>query len=327
MTHLERIFTALDGKYPDQVPLALWRHFPVVDQTADGLARATLGFQKQWGFDLVKVTPVAGFMAEAWGAQLVPKNNEEGTRDYLSRVIKSEKDWLSLKQLDVTQGVLGRELRALHLIRQGIQTDTPLVQTVFSPLGTARNLAGDRYLEDLRSSPKTLHAALDIITRVTIAFARQNLEIGADGVFFAVQLASHEILTEAEYREFGVAYDRRVLDALKDHAQLTMLHIHGMKIMFDLLRDYPVQIVNWHDRRTAPSLAEAQKRFKGIVAGGLNEWEVLQRGTPEEVRAQVKDAFDQTKGLRMVIAPGCVVPIDTPEENIRAVTRAVREFS
>ena len=327
MTHLERIFTALDGKYPDQVPIALWRHFPIADQTAEGLARATLNFQKQFGFDLVKVTPAAGYMAEAWGARLTPKNNDEGTRDYLTRVINSEKDWRSLKKLEVTQGVLGRELQALHLIRQEIQTDTPVLQTIFSPLGTVRNLAGDRFLEDLRTHPNELHAALDVVTRVTIEFAKKNIETGADGIFFAVQLASYDMLTEVEYRTFGVVYDWHVLDALKDHAQLILLHIHGLNIMFELLKEYPVHLINWHDRRTAPSLAEAQKHFKGIVAGGLNEWDVLQKGTPEAVRAQVKEAFDQTKGLRVMIAPGCVVPIDAPEENIKAASRAVREFS
>ncbi len=327
MTHLERIFTALDGKYPDQVPIALWRHFPIADETAEGLASATLRFQKQWGFDLVKITPAAGYMAEAWGATLVSKNNDEGTRDYLSRVIATERDWESLRKLDVTQGALGRELHALHLIRQEIQTDTPVLQTIFSPLGTARNLAGDRTLEDLRTHPKVLHAALDRITQVTIAFAKKNIEIGADGVFFAVQLASYDILAEAEYKEFGVAYDLRVLEALKGHAQLLVLHIHGMNIMFDLLSQYPVQIINWHDRRTAPSLGEAQKRYKGLVAGGLNEWDGLQQGTPDEIRAQVKQALDQTKGLRVMLAPGCVLPVNTPEENIRAACRAVREFS
>ncbi len=327
MTHLERIFTAMEGKYPDQVPISFWRHFPLVDQSAEGLAEATLDFQKQWGVDLVKVTPAAGFMAEAWGAKLTPKNNDEGTRDYLTRVINTEKDWLGLRKIDVTQGVLGRELKALHLIRQGIQTDTPLLQTIFSPLGTVRNLAGDRYLQDLRTKPQELHTALEMITQVTIEFVNHNVKIGADGIFFAVQLASYDIMTTAEYKEFGVAYDLCVLDACKDAIQLSILHIHGLNIMFDLLRDYPVQMLNWHDRRTTPSLAEAQKQFQGVVAGGINELDVLQKGTAEQVRSQIKDAFEQTKGLRMMIAPGCVIPINTPDENIRAAIQAVKEFS
>jgi uroporphyrinogen decarboxylase len=115
MTHRERIEAIIKGEKPDRVPIALWRHFPYEDQTAEGLAQATIEFQCQYDFDLVKVTPASGYPAEAWGAKLKPADNEEGTRLYLSRPVKTPEDWHKLEPLDVTQGVLGRELKALAL--------------------------------------------------------------------------------------------------------------------------------------------------------------------------------------------------------------------
>ena len=50
-----------------------------------------------------------------------------------------------------------------------------------------------------------------------------------------------------------------------------MVHIHGEDIYFEQVSKYPVQIVNWHDRETSPSLAQAQKTFKGVLCGGLAE--------------------------------------------------------
>ncbi len=117
---------ALEGKVLDCPPVALWRHFPAEDSTAEGLARAVLEFQREFDFDLVKVTPASGYMAEAWGAQLVPKNNPEGTREYLTRLVHSSKEWLHLKKLDHNAGVLGRELKALTLIRSGLSENTPI---------------------------------------------------------------------------------------------------------------------------------------------------------------------------------------------------------
>jgi uroporphyrinogen decarboxylase len=327
MTHHERLFTAIAGQSPDRVPIALWRHFPDADQTAEGLAHATLSFQKEFDFDLVKVTPASGYMAEAWGAQLIPKQNDEGTRDYVRRVVQRERDWMNLQALDVTAGVLGRELRALSLIRRELPADTPVIQTIFSPLTTARNLAGERWLADLRGHPNELHAALELIARLTLEFALENLQAGAEGIFFATQLASYDYLSEGEYRTFGAAYDRLVLDRLARRAQLIILHIHGLNIMFDLLSAYPVQVIHWHDRRTAPSLGEGHRRFSGLVAGGLEEREILQKGSVAAVRAQVKDALAQTGGRRVMISAGCVVPINTPAENLRAACDAMREFS
>jgi len=48
-----------------------------------------------------------------------------------------------------------------------------------------------------------------------------------------------------------------------------MLHLHGTEVMFDEFLDYPVQIINWHDRETRPSLILGQQRFRGVVCGGL----------------------------------------------------------
>jgi uroporphyrinogen decarboxylase len=55
MTHRERIAAAIAGGKTDQIPIALWRHFPQADQSAQGLAEATIAFQKRFDFDLVKV--------------------------------------------------------------------------------------------------------------------------------------------------------------------------------------------------------------------------------------------------------------------------------
>ena len=323
MTPRARMDAVIHGEPLDRVPVALWRHFPHADQSAEGLAQAVIAFQKKFEFDLVKVTPASGYMAEAWGAKLTPKNNDEGTRDYLSRPVQRHQDWRALQSLDVTFGVLGRELQALKLIRREISDEVPVLQTIFSPLTTARNLSGERWLSDLREHPDDLKAGLAVITETTLNFAHACLEAGADGLFFATQLASYDFLTEAEYRAFGVEYDRQVLDAIKDQAKLVVLHIHGVNIMFDLLKDYPVQVINWHDRRTPPSLAEAQKHFKGAVLGGLNEWDVLSRGKPADVKAQVKDALTQTSGRRFILGAGCVIPVTTPEANIKAARQSV----
>ncbi len=319
MTKRERIHAAICGEPVDQVPRALWRHFPRIDQTAEGLAAAVVEFQRRYDFDLVKVTPTSGYPAEAWGARLEHRDNEEGTRRYLSRPVQATADWHKLPRLDVTQGVLGRELRALELIRAELGPDVPIFQTIFSPLTTAKNLSGDLWLTDLQERPDDLKAGLSRIAEVTADFARACLQAGADGIFFATQLANARTLTEAQYREFGVRYDRMVLDEVVEKAALVLLHVHGFDIFFDLMAEYPVDIINWHDRRTPPSLAEGQVRFRGAVLGGIDEWGTLLKGSPQDVREQMADAVRRTGGRRLIIGAGCVTPITVPEANLRAV--------
>ncbi|MFQ5793552.1 MAG: uroporphyrinogen decarboxylase family protein [Candidatus Bipolaricaulia bacterium] len=325
MTHQERIQAAMRGEPVDRAPIALWRHFPHDDATAEGFSRAVVDFQRKYDFDLVKVTPVAGYPAEAWGAELIYADNDEGTRDYRSRPVNDRADWSRLPILNPDEGVLGRELEALQRIRDALGGDAPILETIFSPLTIAWNLSGDRWLEDLRHHPEDLHAGLKTIAETTTAFARASVKTGADGIFFATQLATTDLLTEVEYRTFGVAYDRQVLDAITDEADPILLHIHGVHIMFDLLADYPAGIVNWHDRRTEPTLADALARVSGAVLGGLNEWDTLLHGSPDDVRAEIADALAQTEGRRVIIGAGCVTPVTAPEANLHAARQAVEE--
>jgi len=324
MTHRERIEAAIGGEKPDRMPIALWRHFPVKDQTAEGLAQPTIEFQKQFDFDLVKVTPASGYPAEAWGARLKPANNAEGTREYVSRPIQTHKDWHHLQTLDVTQGVFGRELRALELIRQGVGDDIHVLQTIFSPLTIAQQFSGDLVFKHLRNHPSDLKVGLRTITETTARFALECLHRGADGIFFATQLASHDLVSDEEYREFGVEYDLPILEFVRSQARLLLLHLHGLNPMFGLVSLYPVHIVNWHDRETRPSLAEGQRLFpKGAVLGGLHRLKTLATGTSAEVEAQVWDALQQTGGLRAIIGAGCVTLTTTPDSNLQAARKAV----
>ncbi len=331
MTPRERIEAAIRGERPDRVPIALWRHFPRDDGTAEGLARATVEFQRKFQFDLVKVTPASGYPAEAWGAQLRPAENEEGTREYTSRPVRSPEDWRNLEALDPgANPILSRELRALQLIRDGLSpdADAPVLQTIFSPLTIAKQLAGDLVFEHLRERPDDLRAGLRVITETTARFAQACLEHGADGIFFATQLASRDLLSDGEYRAFGVEFDLPVLEGVQGRTGLIVLHLHGLSPMFELASAYPVQVVNWHDRETRPALAEGQRIFqRGAVLGGLHRSATLPKGSPEDVRREVRDAIEQTGGLRLIVGAGCVAPVTTPEENFRAAREAVESVN
>ena len=203
----------------------------------------------------------------------------------------------------------------------------PILQTVFSPLTSARKLAGEGLLEQLRADPGAVEAGLRTITDTTIDFALEALKSGAHGLFFATQLATTDVLKIHEYERFGKKFDLEIFSAMKNNSKLNMLHLHGENVMFDLLATYPVEMINWHDRLTAPSLENALKKFKGTLVGGVEERELLVSGGEQAVRVQVRDAIAQTGGRRLMVGPGCVVAIAAPEQSIRAVIDEARRAS
>jgi uroporphyrinogen decarboxylase len=322
ISHRQRLQACLSGEKPDRTPVALWHHFPVDDQYPQGLVEATLAFQRAYDFDLVKVMPASSYCLKDWGARDEWRGDTEGTRSYLTPVIQQPDDWRRLPVLDPYSGELGNMLACLNGIASALGSDTPVIHTIFSPLAQAKNLAGGRrLLVHLRSDPEALHVGLRTITESTRRFIQAALQTGIAGIFYAVQHAQLELLTPQEFSIFGVEYDLQILETVSS-LWCNMLHLHGLNVMFDLILDYPVQVINWHDRDTHPSLREAQKKFKGVVCGGLQR-EQLALGSPKTITAQARDAILETGGRRFILGAGCVMPIITPHGNILAARRSV----
>ncbi|MEW6031113.1 MAG: uroporphyrinogen decarboxylase family protein [Chloroflexota bacterium] len=328
-THRERLQACLTGEILDHPPAALWRHFPVDDQRPESLAAATLHWQRTYDFDLVKVTPASSFCLKDWGVEDKWTGNTEGTRDYTKRRILSPRDWESLPALDPTAPHLAGQLACLRLIRAGLGPEVPLLQTVFSPLAQAKNLAGyDVLLAHLRQYPDEVMKGLTAIAESTRRFVESALETGVDGIFYAVQHAQAHLLSREEYESFGLPFDQRILEPARE-LWCNTLHLHGHNVYFDLAARLPVQIVNWHDRETAPSLAKARTSevFKTsevppVLCGGLRQ-DTLVYGDQAEVRKEAADAVQQTGGRRFILSTGCVVPVIAPHGNILAATKGV----
>ncbi len=330
MNKRQRLEATIAGERVDRPAVALWRHWPGDDQRADDLVRATLDFQHQYEWDLVKCMPASNYCLADWGVQSTWVGNEEGTRQWGPRLIKKPEDWTRLKPLDPRKGMLADMLSAMRTIGRELGTETPFIWTIFDPLSQAKNLAGDRLLADLRQHPDEVKAGLSVITESCVRFVEAALDTGVAGIFLALQYASYKLMNEAEYRESGLPYDQKILEAASG-LWLNLLHLHGENVMFDLAADYAgrdrLAILNWHDRETPPSLGEALPRFPGALLGGLHRTDTMLRGTPEDVRREARAAVDATEGRRLILGTGCVLWITTPVGNIRAAREAVETLA
>jgi uroporphyrinogen decarboxylase len=323
ITHRQRLEACLSNQKLDRVPVALWRHFPVDDQTPESLARATLDYQNFFDFDLVKVTPASSFCLKDWGVRDEWRGVTEGTRDYTQRVIHEPEDWEKLSILDPYKGFLGEQLHCLSLIFSQSGSATPILQTIFNPLSQAKNLVGgEKLLVHIRRYPEAVHAGLKIITETTQRFIEACAQIGIAGVFYAVQHAQFGLLSSQEYLAFGKAYDMEVLKPASG-LWLNMLHLHGNQVMFSEMQDYPVQIINWHDRDTWPSLSEARNISSQVLCGGLQREKTMVLGTPQHVEVEAVEAIQATGGKHFILGTGCVVPITAPQGNILAARHSV----
>jgi uroporphyrinogen decarboxylase len=325
MDHRERIEACIANEAVDRPAVALWRHFPVDDQSPTSLAEATIDFQRAYDFDLVKVTPASSFCIKDWGAKDEWQGASEGTREYTHRVIQHPADWEKLTILDPSKGYLAAQLDCLRMIIGELGGEVPVIQTVFNPLSQAKNLVGAENLSiHLRRYPQELTTGLRIIAESIQRFIEAARQAGAAGIFYAVQHAQYSLFSEKEYEEFGRSFDMLALESAQKF-KFNMLHLHGKQVMFDRFLDYPVAIINWHDRETPPSLAEAKKKFSGALCGGLRRQETMVLGTPDQIKAEAEDTFQQSGGQGLILGTGCVMPTIVPRGNIIAARKSVEK--
>lgn len=311
----------------EAVPVALWRHFPQKDLEADSLCKQTVEFQKRFDCDLLKVCPSGGYASIAWGAKIEYYGKETGApRTRIPRIRKLE-DWGSLEELDVNDGILGEMTKSIECIGKALEYEVPYIQTVFSPLTIGIKIAGERITSDLKEDPELMKEALKVISRTMIEFSKANLDAGANGIFFATQTANTKNLSKIEYSRFCIACDVPILRAVRN-ALFNTVHIHGEDIYFDVIaKNYPTHSISWHDQRTKPSLSEAAEKFDGVLLGGIDEWGILVEGSEDDVEEMVKESIKSVHGKRLIIAPGCVIPLTAPESNLVAVLKTARKYS
>jgi len=325
MGHRERIEKALALEPTDRLPFGFWWHFPNEDRAPRRLAELALGLQRKLDLDFIKFSPYGLYSVVDWGVRLDVRGGHQ-TPVQADYPIKRPDDWRKLRSFRGTEGEYLIVLEAQRIALSEMKEPVPLIQTIFSPLTSCLKMAGrETLLEHLRQAPQAVHAGLEIVAETTRRFAVEVVARGADGLFFATQTANEGYLTADEYAEFAKRYDLAVLDGVQGRSWFNVLHLHGEKIMFDEVLDYPVQALNYHDREGGPPLAQMRTRTRKCLIGGIGQNTTLVDGSPADVDAQVKDAWQQVGRRGLILGPGCVANLAAPEENVLQLRKSVED--
>jgi uroporphyrinogen decarboxylase len=318
----DRVTSAFRGEAIDRVPFAVWRHFyPEENEGAARLAEATIAFTKRHQLDLVKFNPRAHYHAEPWGTKY---RYTSGGPTLVRYAVTKPEQWARIGRKSLREPAFRELLYGLRLVRE-VLPDTPLLATIFTPLGVLERLAGrERVLADLRTRTDDVVAALDAIADTFAELAAACCDI-ADGIFLATtSWARRDTLDDGEYRRFGTAYDLRVLAGARG-ALLNVLHVCGPGARVVELARYPVAAVSWNPRLAGnPDLAAfiAAVPGRGAIGGFSDEAFVARTGAP--ARREALEGLIKTGGRRWLAAGGCTIPIDSREDSIDAARDALR---
>jgi len=207
-------------------------------------------------------------------------------------------------------------LEAIRLFREKAGGEIPIMGWVEGALAEASDLRG-MYLTmtDLVSRPEWLTELLEICAEVEIAFARAQVEAGADIIGLGDAVCSQ--ISPKMYRQFALPYEQRIFAAVHEMGAVARLHICGntTRLLPDMLQSGADIIdLDW-----MVDIEKAAQLFddRTAICGNFDPVAVMLQGTPETVRDATL-ACIQKGGTRLFSGAGCEIPDGTPDENLLA---------
>lgn len=331
-TKTERVRAAVAGERTGRIPYSFWTHLPGIDLDPELLAEKTYEFYKEYDIDVIKTMNNGMYAVEDFGCTVdYSEIKKGGAAKLTSTPISRPEDWDKIEECSVEKGSLARELYSLRLLLERLKKDgedAPVLFTVFSPMTIADKLSAKKMLAHIEEGHgDKVKAALERIARTTAALAERAIELGAAGVFFASQMSNYDAVSADMYREYGAPYDRLVL-ARCSGGWMNTLHAHGGNIIFEILKDYPVQVFNWHAWESLPSVAAVRALTGKCLMGGMNRMDIT-NGDRNAITEQIYQSCTLTGGRGLILTPGCVIryPLDKEVLHfIRTVKDEVEAF-
>ena len=222
-------------------------------------------------------------------------------------------------------GRMTDRLQAIAAFREQVGGEVPIMGWVEGALAQAADLRGvSNLLMDLILRPEWVEELLEVCSQTEVAFARAQVEAGADLVGLGDAVASQ--VSAEMYRRFALPYERRIFDAVHEAGGLARLHICGNTT--HLLHDMPASGVDLLDLDWMVDLGHAAQWYAQggpALCGNFDPTAILLQGTPGDVARATRACLEQG-GPCLLSMAGCEVPDGTPHENLHAQTRVLHEW-
>ena len=214
-------------------------------------------------------------------------------------------------------------LEGVRAMREQVGNEVPVMGWVEGAFAEAADLRGmTEIMKDLSLRPTWLKELLEKCVEVGIAFASAQIDAGAHMIGLGDAAAS--LISPRMYREFALPYQQRIFDAVKAKGGIPRLHMCGKTahIHKDMAQSgAQIVDVDWMN-----DLQQAAEALDGlVVCGNLDPVTIFLQGKPEDVYQGVL-ANAKAGGSRWISAGGCEIPDDTPIENLKAQSQALRDL-
>lgn len=333
MNGKERVLAMFDGKAVDHLPLmpitmmfaADLVGVPYRDYAADCrvLVEAQMRTAEAFGFDYVSaISDPAREVSDLGGTVEWFDNQPPAIVE--SRALLEDKSRLATLELPdmAAPGRMRDRLGAVAILKQRTAGSLIVEGWVEGPCAMGADLRGvNTLMLDFHDDPEFVNELFEFVVAMEIAFARSQVEAGADVI--GVGDAAASLIGPRLYELFVLPQEKRLVAAIKAMGARVRLHICGntRKILRGM-GSLGADVVDL-DFPSPMTEGRAAMGPGQVLLGNIDPVRALRAGTPESITAMLVDCY-QAAGPRFIVGAGCEVPRGTPAENLKALTNFAR---
>ncbi len=288
------------------------------------LCEANFAVQQDFDLDIVQAISDPYRETADFGATVeFPKDGLPVCKEPLLRELA---DLKNLKTPDPATGPrMSDRLAAIRHFREQVGDEVPIMGWVEGALAETADLRGvNEVMMDVYLNPDELEELLEKCVEVGIAFARAQVEAGADIIGLGDAIASQ--ISPDMYRRFALPYEQRIFAAVHEAGAMARLHICGNTThILSAMAESDADIIDLDWMVDFQQAAETYGDDGPAICGNFDPVAVMLQGTPEQIYQATLDCV-QKGGSRCISMAGCEIPDGTPHENLLAQAQALREF-
>lgn len=287
------------------------------------LAEGQMRTAEKFGFDHVSVISDPAREAADCGATIHYFDDQPPAIDEAAALLTDKSELSSLTVPDPHGG--GRmtdRVNGVALLREKAGSDLAVEGWVEGPCAEAADLRGiNTLMMDFFDDEEFVRDLFAFTTDMAIAFAEAQVEAGAD--LIGIGDAACSLVGPAVYREFVLAEEKRLVDAVHAMGAKTRLHICGnTSALCESVRELDIGMM---DLDSMVDIETARENLGPDIAilGNIDPVSALRSSTPEKIKADLA-VCRAAAGERYIVGAGCEIPRDTPHENVRALSEFAR---
>jgi len=207
-------------------------------------------------------------------------------------------------------------LKACELFKQEVGNEIPILGWIEGPMAQMANLRGmDKIMMDLYDQPDFVADLLEFVIAVEKLFALGQIKAGANWIGIGDSAAS--LISPQIYHKLIMPGQKELVDFVHQNGAKTKIHICGnITNHLESLVQTGADVIDL-DWMVPIEKAVDLLQPNQVVCGNFDPVNVLMNGMPESVFEAAVACIQKGKG-RLILSPGCEVPVNTPLENVAA---------